>query len=98
MPQMKNSTNMYIAPMVYITTNSRFMFQTMHPFDRTFSTIIMTRPVQETSDKLAPSNSYEDNSTGQPSSKMPKSLSIHARNVNGTNSRTRRQQVCCNPS
>src|SRR3954464_5374159 len=98
MPQMKNLTNMYIAPMVYITTNSRFMFQIMHLSGRTFSTIIMTRPVQDTSDKLAPSNSYEDNSTGQPSSKMPKSMSIHARNVNGTSPHTGRQQVCCNPS
>src|SRR4051812_2742353 len=74
------------------------MSQIMLPFDRTFSTIIMTRPVQDTSDKLAPSNSYEDNSTGQPSLKMPKSMSIHARNVNGTSPRTRRQQICCNPS
>src|SRR3954453_11270587 len=97
-PQMKNSTNMYIAPMVYITTNSRFMFQIMHPCGRTFSTIITTHPVQDTSDKHAPSNSYEDNSTGQPSSKMPKSMSIHAKNVNGTSPHTRRQQVCCNHS
>src|SRR4051812_41861024 len=95
---MQNLTNMYIAQMVCITTSSRFMFQIMPPCGRTFSTIIMTRPVQDTSDKLAPSNSYEENSTGQPSSKMPKSMSIHVRNVNGTSPRTRRQQVCCNPS
>src|SRR4051812_44649751 len=95
---MKNSINMYIAPMVYITTNSKFMFQIMHPCGRIFSMIIMTRPVQDTSDKSAPSNSYEDNSTGQPSSKMPKSMSIHTRNINGTSPRTRRQQVYYNPS
>src|SRR3954447_15306144 len=95
---MQNSTNMYITPMVCITMSSRFMFQIMSPCGRTFSTIITTRPVQDTSDKLAPSNSYEDNSTGQPSSKMPKSMSIHAKNVNGTSPHTRRQQVCCNPS
>src|SRR3954452_18055768 len=98
MPQMKNLTNIHIVSMVCITTSSRFMFQIMHPFGRTFSTIIMTHPVQDTSDKLAPSNSYEDNSTGQPSSKMPKSMSIHTRNVNGTSPHTRRQQVCCNSS
>src|SRR3954453_8622353 len=95
---MQNLTNMYIAPMVCITTSSRFMSQIMPPCGRTFSTIITTRPVQDTSDKLVPLNSYEDNSTGQPSSKMPKNMSIHAKNVNGTSPHTRRQQVCCNPS
>src|SRR3954466_9876009 len=95
---MQNLTNMYIAPMVCITTSSRFMFQIMSPCSRTFSTIITTHPVQDTSDKLAPLNSYEDNSTGQPSSKMPKSMSIHAKNVNGTSPHTRRQQVCYSPS
>src|SRR4051794_38740829 len=98
MSQMKNLTNMHTAPMACITTNSRFMFQIMHPFGRTFSMIITTRPVQDTSDKHVPSNSYEDNSTGQPLSKMPKSMSIHAKNVNGTSPHTRRPQVCCNPS
>src|SRR4051794_30779867 len=95
---MQNLTNMYIAPMVCITTSSRFMFQIMPPCGRTFSTIITTRPVQDTLDKLAPLNLYDDNSTGQPSSKMPKNMSIHAKNVNGTSPHTRRQQVCCNPS
>src|SRR3954452_4059327 len=98
MPLTQTSTNINIVQMACIITSNRSMSQIMLPFDRTFSTIIMTRPVQDTSDKLAPSNSYEDNSTGQPSSKMPKSMSIHARNVNGTSPHTRRQQVCYNPS
>src|SRR4051812_48131689 len=49
-------------------------------------------------DKLISSNSYEDNSTGQPSSKTPRSISTHIKNAKEINHHIRRQQVCCNPS
>src|SRR3954466_8142656 len=95
---MLNLISTPIALIAYITMSSRSTSLTLRPFDKISSMTITTLLVQDISDKPAPSNSYEDNSSGRLSSRMPKNTSIRVKNVNGTNPHTRRQQAYYNPS
>src|SRR3954464_9163102 len=74
MPPTPISTNINIVQTACIITNNRSMFQIMLIFGRISSTTTTTPLVQDTSDRLAPSNLYEGNSSGQHLSKTPKNM------------------------
>src|SRR3954452_8769940 len=70
----QTSTNINIVQTACIITSNRSISQIMLIFGRIFSTTTMTPLAQDTSDRLAPSNLYEDNSSGRHLSKIPKNM------------------------
>src|SRR3954447_8780199 len=84
-------------PPDYITMNNGYMSRITRHYGKTSSTITTTRLALDTSDKPGPWNLYDDNSSGQVLSKIPKTTYSRVKSVKGTNRRTRKQQECCNP-
>src|SRR4051812_23589265 len=84
-------------PPDYTIMNTGYTSRIMRPYGKTSSMITTTRLALDTSDKLGPLNSYDDNSSGQVLSKTPKTTCSHVKNAKETSRRIRKQQECCNP-